>query len=80
MNPHEHNHSSWNELSWLKRHRWVTYLGLVILTYFLLMEHRDHVFQFLPYLIFLACPLMHIFMHKGHDHGHSINERKDQEK
>jgi hypothetical protein len=24
----------------------------------------------LPYLVFLACPLMHIFMHGGHGHGH----------
>jgi hypothetical protein len=23
----------------------------------------------LPYLLFLACPLMHLFMHHGHHHG-----------
>ena len=50
---------------------WVTTKGLAALgligavTYFLLTEHRQHVFEFLPYLIFLACPLMHLFMHKG---------------
>jgi hypothetical protein len=54
---------------------WVTTKGLAALgligavTYFLLTEHRQHVFEFLPYLIFLACPLMHLFMHKGHGHG-----------
>jgi hypothetical protein len=25
--------------------------------------------QYLPYLFFLACPLMHLFMHRGHG-GH----------
>jgi hypothetical protein len=23
----------------------------------------------LPYLLLLACPLMHVFMHHGHQHG-----------
>jgi hypothetical protein len=46
-------------------------LGLIgAVSYFLLMEHRQHVFVFLPFLIFLLCPLMHIFMHGGHG-GHS---------
>jgi hypothetical protein len=25
---------------------------------------------FLPYLLFLSCPLMHLFMHHGHGHQH----------
>lgn len=46
-------------------------LGLIgAVTYFLLAEHREHVFTLLPYLILLACPLMHVFMHRGHHHGH----------
>lgn len=49
-------------------------LGLIgAVTYFLLVEHRQHIWQYLPFLILLACPFMHIFMHKGHgghgDHG-----------
>jgi len=44
-------------------------MGLIgIATYFLWMEHRQHVVAFLPYLLILACPLMHIFMHRGHTH------------
>ena len=39
-------------------------------TYFLLVEHRAHLFQALPFLIFLLCPVMHLFMHGGHG-GHS---------
>jgi len=42
-------------------------------SYFLLMEHRQHLFQWLPFLIIALCPLMHIFMHKGHG-GHGSHE------
>ena len=39
-----------------------------IAAYFLLTEHRAHFFGALPFLL-LACPLMHVFMHRGHG-GH----------
>lgn len=42
---------------------------LVIAGYFLILEHRAHLgewLKFLPYLLLLACPLMHLFMHRGH--------------
>lgn len=69
MKTHEyHHHTASQNESWLKRQRWVTYIALGILAYFLLVEHREHVFPFLPYLLILACPLMHIFMHGGHRH------------
>lgn len=47
-----------------------------IALFFLLSEHRAHAFGILPYLFLLACPLMHLFMHRegrGHEghHGHS---------
>jgi len=38
--------------------------------YFVLMEHWQHFIEALPYLILLACPLMHLFMHGGHGHAH----------
>lgn len=51
---------------------WIIFaIGLVGLV-FLLRDHTSHVFSILPFLILLACPLMHLFMHKGHgghDHG-----------
>nr|WP_188747749.1 DUF2933 domain-containing protein [Marinobacterium zhoushanense] len=47
-------------------------LGAVaILGYFLVMEHRAHLVAWLPYLMLLLCPLMHLFMHHGHGHGSS---------
>ena len=48
-------------------------IGLIVLSaiagYFLLTEHRAHFFAALPFLLLLACPLMHMFMHGGHG-GH----------
>lgn len=36
-------------------------------TAYLLTRHAEHTLRYLPFLIFLACPIMHIFMHR---HGH----------
>ncbi len=40
-----------------------------VAAYFLLTEHLAHVVGALPFLLLAACPLMHLFMHHGHD-GH----------
>ena len=37
--------------------------------FYLLREHWNHVAGNWVYLVLLACPLMHVFMHRGH-HGH----------
>ena len=42
---------------------------LAIVAFFLVTEHTAHVFGVLPYLLLLACPLMHFF-HGGHKQGH----------
>ena len=41
--------------------------------YFLWTEHRAHVVQFLPWGILALCPLMHVFMHRGHG-GHGAQD------
>jgi hypothetical protein len=56
---------------------------LAIGGYFLVTEHWAHVVPFLPWLLLLACPLMHVFMHGGHggpnDRDRSpANQRQDQ--
>ena len=43
-------------------------LLLAIALFFLWEEHRAHILGVLPYLLLLACPLIHLFMHRGH-HG-----------
>jgi len=60
----ENSPSFWNS-------RWG--VGCLVLAtiagWFLWQEHRAHLLGALPYVILLACPLMHVFMHRGH-HGH----------
>ncbi|MFG1330897.1 DUF2933 domain-containing protein [Xanthobacter autotrophicus] len=48
-------------------------IGFLLAAAFLLFsEHRVHALGYLPFLLLLACPLMHLFMHHGHRHhtGH----------
>ena len=42
---------------------------LAVAGFYLVTEHTAHLLGALPFLIFLACPLMHLFMHHGHG-GH----------
>ena len=41
---------------------------LVIAGALLFTEHQAHVLGLLVWLPLLACPLMHVFMHRGHGH------------
>jgi hypothetical protein len=67
MNPHFDEQGSPPSF-WRSRYA----IGLVVIggvaIYFLLTEHLAHVIGALPYLLLLACPLMHVFMHGGHHH------------
>ncbi len=44
--------------------------------FYLLSEHRAHLLGVLPFLLLLACPLMHFFMH-GRRHGHDDHGDKE---
>ena len=50
----------------------------LIAAFFLLTEHTAHVFGVLPYLLLLACPLLHFFGHGGHG-GHGNSDGKSDE-
>ncbi len=58
---------------------WRSPFGLVLLAaaafggYVLLTRHFDHLLQAVPFLILLACPLMHLF-HRGHHGRHGGGE------
>jgi hypothetical protein len=47
------------------RSRWVLVGFLAVAAFFLWTEHRAHLLGALPYLLLLACPLMHLFHHHG---------------
>lgn len=49
--------------------RWVLVGFALVAAYFLVTEHRAHVVQYLPFLLVLACPLMHLFHRHGGGHG-----------
>ena len=50
----------------------------LIVVFYLLREHWGHVAGLWPYLLLLACPLMHLFMHGGHGgHGHGNDKPPD---
>jgi hypothetical protein len=54
---------------------------LAIAAFFLITEHRAHFFGILPYLLLLACPLLHLFMHGKHGgHGEGGADRPDTRK
>jgi hypothetical protein len=59
--------------------RWRSPVGIFMLvaggvgTYYLLTEHLTHVTQAVPYLILLACPVMHLFGHRHGSHGHRVH-------
>lgn len=54
---------------WTSKTGLVTMAFLLIAAFFLLTEHWAHTLGVLPFLLLLACPLLHIFMHGGH-RGH----------
>lgn len=50
----------------------------VIVAFFLLREHWGHVAGYWPYLLLLACPVMHLFHgHGGHGHHASHGSSAD---
>ena len=65
------------------RAKWVLLAFLAIAAFFLITEHQAHLsflitehrghlselLYYVPFLLLLACPLMHVFMHRGHG-GH----------
>ena len=63
--------------TWLWSRSGLVLIGfLAIAAFFLIWEHTAHVLGALPYLLLLACPLMHWF-HRGHGRGHGGHGRHD---
>ncbi|HEX9756302.1 MAG TPA: DUF2933 domain-containing protein [Nitrospiria bacterium] len=66
--------------NWLGQPANLGLLGfLAIVGFLLLSEHWAHFFGILPYLLLLACPFIHLFMHRKHgaqDHHHEVEGEK----
>lgn len=81
MKTHEHHvDMNQNQKSWLSQHRWISYAALAVIAYYLLTEHRQHVFAYLPFLFLAACPLMHMFMHGGHHRNQERGNNQEEKK
>jgi len=82
---HDHSqHDSDSNSFWRSRYAIGLLVMGVIAAYFLLSEHRAHFLGALPFLLLLACPLMHVFMHGGHGghgggHSHHQGGRQDED-
>lgn len=61
-----------------RKNNLVMWIFLGFIAYFLITEHWAHVVPYLPWLILLICPLLHVFMHGGHgshdNHSHNKEE------
>ena len=60
---------------------WWVFAGFIAIAgFFLLTEHRAHLFGILPFLFLLACPLLHLFHHGGHGaHGSDAPTSDDEQ-
>ena len=60
---------------------WWAFAGFIAIAgFFLFTEHRAHLFGILPLLLFLACPLLHMFGHGGHGgHAGHTGDARDHE-
>lgn len=79
----EHKHESDNNGAMKSKANIALIVFLVIGGFFLVAEHRAHLFGWLSsywiWLLLLACPLMHLFMHSGHGHGgHGSSDASDE--
>lgn len=63
---HNYKHEEHNATS----SKWYIWAVVAVLTFYLWTEHRAHLYGALPYLLFLLCPLMHLFMGHGEHNSH----------
>lgn len=80
-NPHEHHEGHSSGPNWSRINQWVLWIGLAAAVAWMFFRHNAHLLQLLPFLILLACPLMHLFGHGGHgSHGGPPDRQAPNEK
>ncbi|TCZ61064.1 DUF2933 domain-containing protein [Roseicella aquatilis] len=70
------------QVPWWRTRGGVAAIGFgLVVAFFVLREHYEHALGLLPYLLLLACPLMHLLMPHGHGghraHGGTRANRED---
>jgi hypothetical protein len=58
--------------NWSRIYKWLLWAGLAGAVAWLFFGHGEHLLKLAPFLILLACPLMHLF-----GHGHGGHSRRD---
>jgi hypothetical protein len=54
------------------------FIGFALIAgYFLFTEHRAHALGALPYVLLLACPLLHLFHRHGGHGGHDDHRSEE---
>src|SRR5450759_1567706 len=77
--PIDETHNGANQPSFWRRPIGMALETLALIAgFFLLREHWGHVLGLWPYLLLLACPLMHLMHgHGGHGHGSHADHQPD---
>jgi hypothetical protein len=72
----DHEHPQFG--GWLRSRSGIVLIGfLAIAAFFLWEEHKAHLLGALPYVLFLLCPILHLF-HGGHGgHRNGDKQHKD---
>ena len=55
---------------------WIFWAFAAVGAFYLVTEHRAHLLDYLPYVLLMACPLMHLFHRHGGHHDHGKEDRK----
>ncbi len=54
---------------------WLLVAAAAALGLYLVIWHGVHLAAALPFLVILACPLLHVLMHGGHRHDHGAGDK-----
>lgn len=67
---HEHGSDRPSGPNWSRINQWLLWIGLAAAVAWMFIGHTAHLWQLLPFLILLACPLIHLLGHGSHGaHG-----------
>ncbi len=54
--------------------RWVLIVSLVVIGIYLVIDHGQHVFPYLPFTFLFGCLFMHLFIHGKHGISHDSKD------